>query len=102
MCSIKGYPLRIVSSNVFADEKLATMRALGADLELIHSDRGIHGDLLPQMQARVAEIVEAEGAFPTDQFNNFNTDSELHDVTGDGFVLGDDLVECFNRLGAPG
>ena len=73
VCSIKGYPLRIVSSNVFAEEKLTTMRAFGAELELIQSDEGIHPQLIPQMQARAAEIVEKDGAFPTDQFNNLDT-----------------------------
>jgi cysteine synthase A len=73
VCSIKGYPLKIVSSNVFAAEKLRTMQAFGADLELIHSDDGIHPGLIPQMRARAEEIVEHEGAFPTDQFNNLDT-----------------------------
>ncbi|MDX2378285.1 MAG: cysteine synthase family protein [Acidimicrobiia bacterium] len=72
VCSVKGYPLRIVSSNVFSDEKLRTMRAFGAELELIHSDDGIHPELIPQMQARAAEIVAKEGAFPTDQFHNLD------------------------------
>lgn len=86
VCSIKGYPLRIVSSNVFADEKLRTMRAFGADLELVHSDDGIHPDLIPQMQARAAEIVASEGAFPTDQFKNLDT--------LDGYLeIGRELVE---------
>ena len=86
VCSIKGYPLRIVSSNVFADEKLMTTRAFGAELELIHSDEGIHPELIPQMQARVAEIVDEEGAFPTDQFNNLDT--------LDGYLqIGRELVE---------
>ena len=73
VCSIKGYPLKIVSSNVFATEKLRTMQAFGADLELIHSDDGIHPELIPQMRARAEEIVERDGAFPTDQFNNLDT-----------------------------
>jgi cysteine synthase A len=86
VCSIKGYPLRIVSSNVFSDEKLTTMRAFGADLELVHSDHGIHAELIPQMQARVAEIVQQEGAFPTDQFNNL-------DVLDGYLQIGRELVE---------
>ncbi len=86
VCSIKGYPLRIVSSNAFADEKLTTMRALGADLELIHSDDGIHPELIPQRQARVAEIVEQDGCFPTDQFNNL-------DVLDGYLQIGRELVE---------
>src|SRR6478752_8143953 len=36
VCAIKGYPLRIVTSNAFAVEKIRTMRAFGADVELIH------------------------------------------------------------------
>lgn len=73
VCAIKGYPTRIVSSNAFADEKLLTMRALGADLELIHSDHGIHPELTPQMIARAAEIVEEVDGYATDQFNNLDT-----------------------------
>ncbi len=73
VCSIKGYPLRIVTSNVFAEEKLQTMRAFGADLEIIHSDDGIHPGLIPAMQERAAQIAEREGAFQTDQFNNLDT-----------------------------
>lgn len=73
VCSLKGYPLRIVTSNVFAEEKLQTMRAFGADLDVIHSHDGIHPGLIPEMQERAAEIVDVEGAFPTDQFNNLDT-----------------------------
>jgi cysteine synthase A len=73
VCAIKGYPIRIVSSNAFAAEKLQTMRAFGADLELIHSDRGIHPELVPQLIGRAAEIVAETGGYATDQFNNFDT-----------------------------
>ena len=83
VCSIKGYPLRIVSSNVFADEKLKTMRAFGAEVELIHSDEGIHPGLIPQMQARVAEIVEEEGQTPQHQ----HLDAEDHEARGEGDPL---------------
>jgi cysteine synthase A len=70
VCAVKGYPLRIVSSDAFADEKLRTIRAFGAELEIIESPSGIHPDLIPSMMRRAAEIVETEGAFPTDQFHN--------------------------------
>jgi cysteine synthase len=46
VCAVKGYPLRIVSSDAFAVEKIRTMEAFGAKVELIH------------------------GAFKTDQLNN--------------------------------
>jgi cysteine synthase len=73
VCAIKGYPLRIVSSNAFAEEKLKTMRAFGAELEVVHSDHGIHPELIPQMVERAAEIVAEVDGFATDQLNNVDT-----------------------------
>src|SRR3990172_3165320 len=62
VCALKGYPLRIVSSDAFAPEKIRTMRAFGADVELIHSPEGITPDLIPRMMARAGEIVAETGA----------------------------------------
>src|ERR1700748_1018315 len=70
VCAVKGYPLRIVSSDAFADEKIRTMRAFGAEVELIPSPAGITPDLIPSMMRRAAEIAAQTGAFATDQFNN--------------------------------
>lgn len=70
VCAVKGYPLRIVSSDAFAVEKIRTMQALGADVELIPSSAGITPDLIPAMVRRAAEIAKETGAFSTDQFNN--------------------------------
>src|SRR3977135_705721 len=49
VCAVKGYPLRIVSSDAFALEKIRTMQAFGADVELIPSPAGITPDLIPAM-----------------------------------------------------
>ena len=70
VCALKGYPLRIVSSDAFAREKLRTMEAFGAELELIPSPEGITPELLPRMIERSQEIVEETGGFATDQFRN--------------------------------
>jgi len=70
VCALKGYPLRIVSSDAFATEKIRTMRAFGADVELIPSPEGITPQLVPAMIRRAAQIAEETGAFWTDQFNN--------------------------------
>ena len=70
VCALKGYPLRIVSSDAFATEKIRTMRAFGADVELISSPEGITPQLVPAMIRRAAQIAEETGAFWTDQFNN--------------------------------
>ena len=70
VCSVKGYRLRIVSSDAFAAEKIRTMRAFGAEVELIPSPQGIHPDLIPSMMRRAAEVVAETGGYPTDEFNN--------------------------------
>jgi cysteine synthase A len=86
VCAVKGYPLRIVSSDAFAPEKIRTMRAFGADVELIPSPAGITPDLIPAMMRRAREIAAETGAFATDQFNN--TDMV------DGYVrLGEELLD---------
>src|SRR5690349_21885045 len=70
VCAVKGHPLRIVSSDAFAAEKLRTMAAFGADVELVPSPDGITPKLIPAMRRRAAEIVEETDGFATDQFNN--------------------------------
>jgi cysteine synthase len=70
VCAVKGYPLRIVSSDAFAVEKLRTMQAFGAKVELIPSPQGITPELIPAMVRRAGEIAAETGGFWTDQFNN--------------------------------
>src|SRR5262245_536899 len=40
VCAVKGYPVSLVSSDAFSDEKLRTMRAFGANLTVVPSDGG--------------------------------------------------------------
>jgi cysteine synthase len=70
VCAVKGYPLRIVSSDAFAVEKIRTMQAFGAEVELIPSPDGMTPDLIPSMMRRAAEIAAETGAFATNQFSN--------------------------------
>jgi cysteine synthase A len=70
VCAIKGYPVRIVSATCFAEEKIRTMRAFGAEVELIDSPEGITPTTIPRMRARAAEIAAEIGGYETDQFNN--------------------------------
>jgi cysteine synthase A len=86
VCAVKGYPLRIVSSDAFAAEKIATMRAFGAQVELIPSPEGITPDLIPAMMKRAAQIAAETGAFATDQFNNTDMITGYH-------RLGEELLD---------
>lgn len=86
VCAVKGYPLRIVTSDAFAVEKLRTMEAFGARLTVVPSEGGmITPGLLPRLIAEAERIRDAEGAYWTDQFTN--TDSV------DGYRrIGDELL----------
>jgi cysteine synthase len=71
VCAVKGYRFRVVSSDAFSREKLKTMTAFGADLDVVPSRGGrIGADLIPRMIAHAKEIGGAEDCFMTDQFNN--------------------------------
>ncbi len=86
VCALKGYPLRIVTSDAFAHEKVLTMRAFGAEVEIVPSPEGITPDLVPRMIERSKEIAEEVDGFATDQFRN-------HDML-DGYAsLGREVLE---------
>jgi len=71
VCAMKGYDFHPLSSDAFAAEKLDTMRAFGADLELVPSDGGkVTPGLFDRFKARIKELAQDPNTFWTDQFNN--------------------------------
>jgi cysteine synthase len=71
VCAVKGYKFHVVSSDAFAKEKLDTMRAFGAKLEVIHSSSGkINSKLINQMIDRAKELATKDDYFFSDQLNN--------------------------------
>lgn len=71
VCAMKGYPFHPLSSDAFSAEKLDTMRAFGADLEIIQSDGGkVTPALFDKFKARIAELAKDPNNFWTDQFHN--------------------------------
>jgi cysteine synthase A len=71
VCTVKGFPLRIVTSDAFAREKLDHMRALGASLEIVPSDSGRMTERLTRdMIAAARRITLETGGFWVDQLNN--------------------------------
>lgn len=90
ICAMTKHPLTIVSSDAFSSEKLRTMQAFGANVELISSPAGITPDLIPAMQRRAGEIVSTTGAFATDQFNNTDMVHGYH-------ALGDEILTALDE-----
>ena len=71
VCAVKGYEFHVVSSDAFAKEKLDTMQAFGATLEVIHSPSGkINSNLINQMIDRAKELAMKDDYFFSDQLNN--------------------------------
>ena len=79
VCAVKGYPLSIVTSDAFSQEKRDHMAALGAELTTIASDAGgMDAALTRRMIAAAEEIATASGAFWTDQLNNADQIAAYH------------------------
>ncbi len=92
VCAAKGYKALFVSSDAFAESKLNTMRAFGAELEVFPSvNRMITAELMQDMLARVRELATEPNTFWTDQFNNPDNRSAYHE-------LGEEIVK---QLGGP-
>lgn len=79
VCAVKGYPLRIVTSDAFAKEKLAHMKALGAELQVIRSEGGgMTAQLTRDMVEAARLIAEQPGSFWTDQLKNSDQLAAYH------------------------
>ncbi len=71
VCAVKGYRFKVVSSDAFAQEKLQTMRAFGADLIVVPSEGGqITPDLIPRMIEEARKLSTEPGVYWTNQFHN--------------------------------
>jgi cysteine synthase A len=71
VCGVKGYPITLLTADCFAREKIDTMRALGAEVEVLETPEGkVHPGLFEEWTERVEELIPALDAHFTDQFNN--------------------------------
>ena len=107
ICSAKGYKTHFVSSDAFSEEKIQTMRAFGAKVELIPSENGkITAQLLSTMKQRVKELSKNPNTFWIDQFNNVDNRNGYHQMANeilaeldngiDEFIAGVGTGGCFS------
>lgn len=79
ICSVKGHPLSIVTSDAFSDEKRNHMAALGAELTVIPSvDGGMNEALTRNMIEAAGQIAQRTGGFWPDQLHNTDQLSAYH------------------------
>jgi cysteine synthase len=107
VCATKGYKAHFVSSDAFSKEKLQTMQAFGAELEIFPSDNGrITANLINSLIERARELSKQPNTFWTDQFNNVNNRNAYHSMAReiinvlanniDEFIMGVGTGGCFS------
>jgi len=104
VCATKGYQAHFVSSDAFAMEKLQTMKAFGAELEIFPSGDGkITAKLIDSMVARARELSKQPNTFWTDQFNNVDNRNAYHQMAKEIIKeLGNDIDEFIMGVGTGG
>ncbi len=104
VCAAKGYRAYFVSSDAFAQEKLQTMKAFGATLEIFPSGDGkISAKLIDSMVARAGELSKEPNTFWTDQFNNVDNRNAYHKMAKEIIdELGNDIDEFIMGVGTGG
>ncbi|PWT70705.1 MAG: cysteine synthase [Bacteroidetes bacterium] len=104
VCAMKGYKALFVSSDAFSKEKLQTMRAFGAELEIVPSENGfITAKLIQTLIERAREHSKQPNTFWTDQFNNVDNRNAYHNLAREIIdQLGKDIHEFIMGVGTGG
>ena len=104
ICSSKGYKAHFVSSDAFAKEKLQTMKAFGAKLDLVPSENGkITAKVIDNAIKKVREIAQQPNTFYTDQFKNVDNRNAYHKMAKEIMsVLGTNIDEFITGVGTGG
>jgi cysteine synthase A len=96
VCAVKRYPLYIVTSDAFAQEKLDHMRILGARLEVLKSDSGRMTEKLTRDMIEAARVIaEKTGSFWTDQLKNTDQLLAYHRMAEEIWTQTDGRIDGF-------
>jgi len=96
VCAVKGYPLDIVTSDAFAQEKRDHMALLGAALRIVPSDSGRMTEKLTKDMIEQARIIaEAKGSFWTDQMRNRDQIAAYHRMADEIWQQTDGRIDGF-------
>jgi cysteine synthase A len=104
ICAKKGYHAHFVSSDAFAEEKLLTMKAFGAELDIVPSENGlITAKLINSLIERAKELGKMPNTFRPDQFNNVDNRNAYHMMAEEILnVLGNTIDEFIMGVGTGG
>jgi cysteine synthase A len=109
VCAARGYRAHLVTADCYAPEKIRTMQAFGAEVEVLESDGGeVTPALFDRFKARIAELADEPETWWTEQFVNpgnatayQSLGQEIVEELGDGiegFVMGVGTGGCFSGV----
>jgi cysteine synthase A len=99
VCAVKGYPLHIVSSDAFAQEKLDHMRILGARLQIVKSESGGMTEKLTRDMIEAARVITGEtGGFWTDQLRNTDQLAAYHRMADEIWAQTNGKIDGFVQM----
>ena len=99
VCAVKGYPLHIVSSDAFSQEKLDHMRILGAELQIVRSESGGMTEKLTRDMIEAARVITKEtGGFWTDQLKNTDQLAAYHKMAEEIWTQTDGRINGFVQM----
>jgi cysteine synthase len=109
ICAARDYRAHLVTADCFALEKIQTMRAFGAEVEVLESDGGkVTPELFDRFKARITELAEDPDAWWSEQFVNPGNATgyrtlgqeivEQSDGSIGGFVMGVGTGGCFSGV----
>ena len=99
VCAVKGYPLHIVSSDAFAQEKLDHMRILGANLQIVPSESGGMTEKLTRDMIEAARVItEKTRGFWTDQLNNTDQLAAYHTMAEEIWSQTNGEIDAFVQM----
>ena len=96
VCAVKGYRMRIVTSDAFAQEKRDQMAAYGAELTLVPSEGGkTTKKLILDMIEKARELSREPNTYWTDQLNNHDSIAGYHGLAEEIWTQTSGKVDAF-------
>lgn len=99
VCAVMGYRLHVVFSDAFSEEKRRTMRAFGAEITDVPSDRGqITESLIKAMITKASEASKQPGCWWVDQLNNRDAVVGYHPLGEEIWQQSEGRVDAFVHM----